>query len=97
MAVVKIDKNLNKVYSRHPFLKNFPFSDFAVEAEELKLPSVEIEDYTGGSEKPVVVNFAYTRGKQRTLISVFDRELEWLNSRADSILELDAIVEKVNS
>jgi len=96
MDLIKVDKKLSKVYTRHPFLKNFPFSDFSLEAEELSVPSIDIEEIGSSGEKAIIVNFAYTRGKQRTLISVFDRELGWLNRRADAISKLDSIVKIVN-
>lgn len=99
MAVVSQDRILSKVYSNYPFLRNFPFQDFHIEAEELKRPQPEDGEFTmtpTSVTNPFVINFVYTREKQKTAISVFDRELEWLNLRAESITELDDIVKIIN-
>lgn len=99
MPVVAQDRTLSKVYASYPFLRNFPFQDFQVEAEELKKPQTEDGEYamtTTSVTNPFIINFVYTREKQKTAISVFDRELDWLSTRAESITELDSIVSIIN-
>ena len=99
MQVVSHDRTLSKVYASYPFLRNFPFQDFHVEAEELKRPQSEDGDYVSAPvsvTNPFIINFVYTREKQKTAISVFDRELDWLKGRAETIHELDDIVRIVN-
>lgn len=99
MALVSQDRILSKVYSNYPFLRNFPFQDFQIEAAELKKPQQddgEIMSMPSVPGNPFVINFVYSREKQKTAISVFDRELDWLSARAESITELDSIVTIIN-
>ena len=100
MAVVSQDRTLSKVYANYPFLRNFPFQDFHIEAEELKKPQAEDGEFAmaaGPITNPFIINFVYTREKQKTAISVFDRELDWLSARAETITELDDIVKIINT
>ena len=79
MAVVSQDRTLSKVYANYPFLRNFPFQDFQIEAEEVKKPQVEDGEFAMAASplvNPFIINFVYTREKQKTAISVFDRELD---------------------
>lgn len=95
MALVSQDRILSKVYSNYPFLRNFPFQDFQIEASELRKPQVddgEVMSMSSAPGNPFIINFVYSREKQKTAISVFDRELDWLSTRAESITELDSIV-----
>ena len=99
MALVAQDRTLSKVYANYPFLRNFPFQDFQIEAEELKRPQLDDGEFVisaNSTINPFVINFVYTREKQTTAISVFDRELDWLSTRADLITELDDIVHIIN-
>lgn len=99
MALVAQDRTLSKVYANYPFLRNFPFQDFHIEAEELKKPQAEDGEFAmaaGPITNPFIINFVYTREKQKTAISVFDRELDWLSARAETITELDDIVKIIN-
>jgi hypothetical protein len=80
-------------------LRNFPFQDFQIEAEELKRPQADDGEFVitaNSMTNPFVINFVYSREKQTTAISVFDRELDWLSTRADLITELDDIVHIIN-
>jgi hypothetical protein len=80
-------------------LRNFPFQDFQIEAEEIKRPQTEDGEFASAPSSitnPFVINFVYTREKQKTAISVFDRELDWLSTRAELITELDGIVHIIN-
>jgi hypothetical protein len=100
MALVAQDRTLSKVYANYPFLRNFPFQDFHIEAEELKKPQAEDGEFAmaaGPITNPFIINFVYTREKQKTAISVFDRELDWLSARAETITELDDIVKIINT
>lgn len=79
MALVAQDRTLSKVYANYPFLRNFPFQDFQIEAEELKRPQVDDGEFVitaNSMTNPFVINFVYSREKQTTAISVFDRELD---------------------
>lgn len=99
MQVVAQDRTLSKVYANYPFLRNFPFQDFHIEAEELKRPQAEDGEYVTmpvSVTNPFVINFVYTRDKQKTAISVFDRELAWLSTRAETISQLDDIAHIIN-
>jgi hypothetical protein len=99
MALVAQDRTLSKVYANYPFLRNFPFQDFQIEAEELKRPQADDGEFVitaNSMTNPFVINFVYSREKQTTAISVFDRELDWLSTRADLITELDDIVHIIN-
>jgi hypothetical protein len=99
MALVSQDRTLSKVYSNYPFLRNFPFQDFQIEASEVKKPQAddgEIMSMQSTHINPFIINFVYSREKQKTAISVFDRELDWLSTRAESITELDSIVTIIN-
>lgn len=99
MQVVAQDRTLSKVYANYPFLRNFPFQDFHIEAEELKRPQAEEGEYVTtpvSVTNPFVINFVYTRDKQKTAISVFDRELAWLSTRAETISQLDDIAHIIN-
>lgn len=99
MQVVAQDRTLSKVYANYPFLRNFPFQDFHIEAEELKRPQADDGEYVTtpvSVTNPFVINFVYTRDKQKTAISVFDRELAWLNTRAETISQLDDIAHIIN-
>jgi hypothetical protein len=99
MALVAQDRTLSKVYANYPFLRNFPFQDFHIEAEELKKPQTEDGEFAMAASpitNPFIINFVYTREKQKTAISVFDRELDWLSARAETITELDDIVKIIN-
>lgn len=99
MHVVAQDRTLSKVYANYPFLRNFPFQDFHIEAEELKRPQVDDGEYVTtpvSVTNPFVINFVYTRDKQKTAISVFDRELAWLSTRAETISQLDDIAHIIN-
>jgi hypothetical protein len=98
--LVAQDRTLSKVYANYPFLRNFPFQDFHIEAEELKKPQAEDGEFAmaaGPITNPFIINFVYTREKQKTAISVFDRELDWLSARAETITELDDIVKIINT
>jgi hypothetical protein len=99
MALISQDRTLSKVYSNYPFLRNFPFQDFQIEASEVKKPQVddgEVMSMQSTHINPFIINFVYSREKQKTAISVFDRELDWLSTRAESITELDDIVRIIN-
>ena len=99
MALISQDRTLSKVYSNYPFLRNFPFQDFQIEASEVKKPQVddgEVVSMHSTHINPFIINFVYSREKQKTAISVFDRELDWLSTRAESITELDDIVRIIN-
>jgi hypothetical protein len=99
MALISQDRTLSKVYSNYPFLRNFPFQDFQIEASEVKKPQVddgEVMSMHSTHINPFIINFVYSREKQKTAISVFDRELDWLSTRAESITELDDIVRIIN-
>lgn len=99
MQVVAQDRTLSKVYANYPFLRNFPFQDFHIEAEELKRPQADDGEYVTtpvSVTNPFVINFVYTRDKQKTAISVFDRELAWLSTRAETISQLDDIAHIIN-
>lgn len=99
MTLVSQDRTLSKVYATYPFLRNFPFQDFHIEAEEVKRPRTddgEFEMATVPITNPFIINFVYSRDKQKTAISVFDKELDWLSVRAESINELDDVVRIIN-
>lgn len=99
MSVASVDRTLSKVYASYPFLRNFPFEDFHVEAEELKKAQGDDGEYVSAPASvtnPFIINFVYTREKQKTAISVFDRELDWLKTRSETITELDDVVKIIN-
>jgi len=80
--------------SRYPFLKNFPFSEFTIEAGEINSPGLlrmEDDSFVQTSSQGLVqFSFGKKESGQITVV-LFEQELEWIASIADSITDLDRI------
>jgi hypothetical protein len=94
-----LSKQAYAVQRKYPFLENFPFADFKVEAGNDSSPTtVDTEDYPN---QPVVdpnlVKFVYEKGLSAMTVFIFEQELNWINSISNRIQDLDTISRNIDS
>lgn len=90
---------LNKKY---PFLANFPFAEFTLEIGELPAPPMSAPV---SEEPPVdsklakysspIIRFIFDKDTRFT-INIHEKDLLWIQSRAETVFELDTISQILN-
>ena len=92
--IISKNKRSQLLTGKYPFIKNFPFKEFEIEAGELRSQGmVEADfDFDGDGSNPTLVRFSIedkVRGKLS--IVVFETELDWVANLSDKITDLDSI------
>lgn len=84
-----ISKQAAVVRGKYPFLDNFPFSEFQIEAGEAHNSSAEANFGQKRVVDPNLLKFTYTKGQSNISIVIFEQELNWLNQISNKITDLD--------
>lgn len=88
--ITSVSKQAYMVQRKYPFLENFPFSEFQVEAGDLFKPMATDESsYPNQTVDPKLLKFVYDTGQSSMTIMIFEQELNWLNEIAEKITDLD--------
>lgn len=100
--ITSVSKQAYVVQKKYPFLENFPFNEFQVEAGDVFKPMGPDESsYPNKIVDPKLLKFVYEVGQSSMTIMIFEQELNWLNEIAEKITDLDhatkAIDDAINS
>ena len=86
--ISSISKQAYVVKRKYPFLENFSFKEFQVEAGDVFKP-MDDSDYMNQPIDPKLLKFVYETGPSSMTIMIFEQELNWLNEIAEKITDLD--------
>jgi hypothetical protein len=100
--ITSVSKQAYVVQRKYPFLENFPFNEFQVEAGDLFKPmAADDSPYPTQTVDPKLLKFVYETDQSSMTIMIFEQELNWLNEIAEKITALDhttkVIDEAINS
>jgi len=88
--ISSVSKQAYVVQRKYPFLENFPFNEFQVEAGEVFNPmGMDDSDYRKTPIDPKLLKFVYEAGQSSMTIMIFEQELNWLNEIAEKITDLN--------
>jgi len=86
--ISSVSKQAYVVQRKYPFLENFPFKEFQVEAGDVFKP-MDDSVYANRPIDPKLLKFVYDADQSSMTIMIFEQELNWLNSIAEKITDLD--------
>jgi len=98
--ILSQNKHIEQVSSRLPFLRNFPFDEFDMQMVEITKIEVPFEDDEMARTEQIasgLIEFTYTKeSTTKIAVSVWEKEIEWINSISDKITDLDKILKAIN-
>jgi hypothetical protein len=98
LMIASLNKQAYVVSRKYPFLQNFPFSEFQLKAGEFRQQSNMMSTEDASSLQvidPNLVKFVYEHNGSSMTIVIFEEELNWINSVADKIKDLDGASVKI--
>lgn len=90
-----VSKSDYLVKRKYPFLENFPFDEFSIEAIGFNKSSYDNE-YSENLMPTQLIKFLYEKGKSSMTIFVFERELAWINEVSANITDLNRIAKLID-
>ena len=93
--IQSVSKSDYLVKRKYPFLENFPFNEFSIEAIGFNKSSYD-DDYTAAVPTQLI-KFLYEKGKSSMTIFVFEQELSWINEVSAKITDLNKIAKIIDS